>query len=96
MQTVCVCVWFFKSFYTHVNKPPQCCKHGESRQLDWPLTSGVTYLYAGKAFGQWDHGMHSCALGILIVENGFLKLINNSSRENKENYYRDRGLDMWS
>ena len=25
-----------------------------------------------------------------------LKLINNSSRENKENRYRDRGLDMWS
>ena len=25
---------------------------------------------------------------------GFLKLINNSSRENKENHYRDRGLDM--
>ena len=23
-----------------------------------------------------------------------LKLINNSSRENKENHYRDRGLDM--
>ena len=25
-----------------------------------------------------------------------LKLINNSSRENKENHYRGRGLDMWS
>ena len=24
----------------------------------------------------------------------FLKLINNSSRENKENHYRDHGLDM--
>ena len=24
----------------------------------------------------------------------FLKLINNSSRENKENHHRDRGLDM--
>ena len=26
--------------------------------------------------------------------NPVLKLINNSSRENKENHYRDRGLDM--
>ena len=26
----------------------------------------------------------------------FLKLINNSSRENKENHNSDRGLDMWS
>ena len=24
----------------------------------------------------------------------FLKLINNSSKENKENHYRDRGLEM--
>ena len=28
------------------------------------------------------------------LEKEILKLINNSSRENKENHYRDRGLDM--
>ena len=33
---------------------------------------------------------------ILIIWKLVLKLINNSSRENKENHYRDHGLDMWS
>ena len=33
---------------------------------------------------EWDCGVR------------FLKLINNSSRENKENHYCDRGLDMCS
>ena len=30
----------------------------------------------------------------LVFDILLLKLINNSSRENKENHYRDRGLDM--
>ena len=32
----------------------------------------------------------------MLIWTGFLKLINNSSRENKENHYRDSGLDMGS
>ena len=34
--------------------------------------------------------------GISKVYHTLLKLINNSSRENKENHYCDRGLDMCS
>ena len=30
------------------------------------------------------------------IGNNLLKLINNLSKENKENHYRDRGLDMLS
>ena len=33
---------------------------------------------------------------IQVAQNTLLKLINNSSRENKENHYCDRGLDMCS
>ena len=36
---------------------------------------------------------HNCSAGLLHY---FLKLINNSWRENKGNHYREGGLDMWS
>ena len=35
-------------------------------------------------------------LDAVFWKENLLKLINNSSRENKENHYRDHGLDMCS
>ena len=45
MHADCVCVFVFFFFYKLLSYPcqqePQCYRHGESRQLGWPLTSGI-------------------------------------------------------
>ena len=67
MQSVCVCVFFLKLLSYPCHQESQCCRQGESRQQDWPLTSRVNLSLYREGFWPGDHGMHSCALSILIV-----------------------------
>ena len=53
-------------------------------------------MSSGREFQSGNALLKSLSSPQFVFDLIFLKLINNSSRENTENHYRDRGLDMWS
>ena len=60
---VCVCAVFEKLLSYPCQQESQCCRHGESRQLDWPLTSGVNLSLCREGF--WL-GIMACILVLWV------------------------------
>ena len=49
-----VVVFFFKLLSYPCHQEPKCCRHGQSRQQDWPLTSRVNLSLYSEGF--WPVG----------------------------------------